>query len=455
MKEVRKNTLQKAISIYLLCSLMFFLVLYMFSGEFERKNVNVEVILSFCIIGIQSMVLIVCDKKKFSINKTFAFFTFFFFFIAPLMQYLTECYMWNYIIEEDVMLKGNWLLILFNFVYFITWKVHKTPNRKKIVLRNFADESLVIFTFISFGVGVVIIGFPDILYRETNSIGEVNAVTTIIDKFIRFVPVYALTIYMIKYDFKFKLKQGITFGIMTICILLLNFPTALTRYYIGVVYIGLILHYMKKRMSKRTFDYGMIVLFMILFPIFQIFKWYSFKDFFTGNFYFRDFSEVYNNADFDGYSMFLRILKYVESNSLTYGNQLLSVIFFLIPRAIWKSKPLPTGQMVAESQRAHFTNLSAPYIGEGYINFGIIGVILFATIFAIIAKELDTDYWRQKNEELSLINICYPYCIGFTIFLLRGSLQPVIVYMFSIFLPIILCAILYSVKDEKISVVKK
>ena len=81
---------------------------------------------------------------------------------------------------------------------------------------------------------------------------------------------------------------------------------------------------------------------------------------------------IFNNVDFDAYSLFARTIEYVQQASITFGKQLLGTIFFIIPRALWQGKPEHSGVIVSAAQGQEFTNLSCPIMAEGYINFGFL-----------------------------------------------------------------------------------
>ena len=148
--------------------------------------------------------------------------------------------------------------------------------------------------------------------------------------------------------------------------------------------------------------------------------------------------------------MLARVLMYVDEIGLTYGRQILSTLFFFIPRRVWASKPIVTGAMVSGAQNANFTNLSAPLISEGYIDFGIVGIVVFSVLLAYALKKIDKYYWLVKDSEcLDIIEIVYPFLIGFLIFMLRGALQPVVIFMFTFYLYSVLLYFLFNRKYEE------
>ena len=86
----------------------------------------------------------------------------------------------------------------------------------------------------------------------------------------------------------------------------------------------------EKKLKDRPFDFIIIVIFIIVFTVFQLFKWYGLDILSNEDVIIGQLSSIYNNADFDAYSMFARTIIYVKENGFNFGSQLLSIIFFII-----------------------------------------------------------------------------------------------------------------------------
>lgn len=410
-----------------------------------KIDLNFGVMITFLINFIIIVINIMVDKRKYSLNKTFWYFSLFFMFLAPLLQYLSDYNMWDYSISNGQYTKNNMWLTVWFLVYDIINKVIKikTKEQKKVNLIQIKKAIvyvLLVLSVISLIIGIYLIGFKNLFFRDENNVdlgaGNIN---TIVINLIRSIPVYSL-LYSIYY-YK-KNRKGILYIVLlSIITILLNYPASVTRYWIGAVYIGILITLIGNHMSDKMFDIIMIVVFALIFPIFQMFKWYSMTDLLNGNFYIKNLISVYNNPDFDAYSMLARTFKYVDTYSITYGKQLFSSVFFFVPRSIWEAKAVPSGQLVAEAQGQLFTNLSSPLIAEGYINFGYFGIILYAILISLLIKYLDNKYWNSKNGEIRIIDFIYPFTIGFLIFLLRGAFHPAIVYISTFFLSLVICNI--------------
>jgi hypothetical protein len=65
-----------------------------------------------------------------------------------------------------------------------------------------------------------------------------------------------------------------------------------------------------------------------------------------------------------------------------------------VPRKIWENKPISSGEFIGNylrdtyGNKYSFTNLSNPYVSEGYLNFGILGVIMFAIFLAFFMSRM-------------------------------------------------------------------
>lgn len=424
---------------YTFMVLILIIVLVFILNSNIKNDVDSLVIVTFILNGSICIISLLKDKYNFSLNKTFWYFNLFFFFLAPLMQYLTNCVLWEFKLNDEDYLNSNLIILLWYIVYnisFYTIKVNKKSNSEVININNTGLHKLLLFTIIAFFIMIALIGFKNLFIKKYNNLDfGIEFLNTIITNFLRSIPVFFCA-YSIYYYRKYKKNLCYLF-ISFVLLFIINFPISITRYWIGAIYIGIFLTLFKKYIKYKRFDYIMIFIFLIAFPFFQIFKWYSLSDVFSENISIDIFSNAYNNVDFDAHNMLARALRYVADADIVYGKNIFSTLLFFIPRAIWNDKAIPTGEMIASYQNQSFTNLSCPLVAEGYVNFGIIGVILYAIIFARIVKIIDQMYWQEKCE-ICFIDMYYPFLIGFFIFLLRGSFHPVVVYMITFYLFLIM-----------------
>jgi hypothetical protein len=94
-----------------------------------------------------------------------------------------------------------------------------------------------------------------------------------------------------------------------------------------------------------------------------------------------------------------------------------------VPRFIWQEKSIGSGSFLAFEAGYDYVAGALPFIGEGYINFGIIGSFLFMFLLGIILSNLDRVAWKQKKlNKDSLFLYYYYFLFGLVFFLLRGDL---------------------------------
>jgi hypothetical protein len=76
-----------------------------------------------------------------------------------------------------------------------------------------------------------------------------------------------------------------------------------------------------------------------------------------------------------------------------------------------------------------FTNISCPLVAEGYINFGVLGIILSAVVFAYVVANFDVKFYRYSK--LTFVKLFYPVFLGLVFFVLRGDLMSSFAYSVS------------------------
>lgn len=444
--------------------LILFIAFNIVNIDVKIEKIDFGIIFTFIIIAIICLSQIILDKQKFSLNKVLWYFNLFFLFISPMIQYLTNYSPWRYKLKEEDMLECNILIIFVFLIYIIFYKfffkVKKEENvesRGVFLYNNNKLYQTIIFTLsiICFLILLLNIGFSGFFNRGSNytDIVESSALNSVITCFCRSFPVYAFTIlFYLNKKYKGNVNRLYLYSSF-ILLIISNFPTSITRFWMGAIYIGILLIMYSKKINRRTFDVIFCLTFLVLFPIFATFKRTSLEEFSFSNINRLGIVEAYNSTDYDAYSIIVRSIEYIKDNGNCYGKQIIGTLFFFIPRSIWKTKPIASGALIAESQGQWYTNISCPYIAEGIINFGIIGAFLFTIILCYFIKKMDTKYWKLQVEEQSnkiyYIQLYYPYFIGFMIFLLRGALHHAIVYISGFCLPIIVISLIKNILNKK------
>lgn len=382
------------------------------------------------------------------------YFIFIFMFLSPLAQLLAEYSPWNYLLSDSLMIRANWIIILWSAVYSISYSNKKRfvigRNKNSLVHYSFVSlkgSTQFLLTGLSFGCLIIMIGLvgPRNLLIRGSSVLTGSTFSIMFNYLFRSVPAISCGMLII------GRKKGISVSrlnvlLLFIITLFLNSPFALSRYWVGVIYIGLALCSLPENaLAGRKFDLFVMIGLVILFPLFYLFKNNTFLEVLQMR-NIINLTDTYTSVDFDAYSMLGRIIQFTDTNGFQLGKQLRSVIFFFVPRSIWNIKGTPTGSLVAGAQGSSYTNVSAPLMGEGYIDFGIIGVIVFALVVAYIFKRLDTVYWEEvKLQGLTYVQIIEPFMMGFVLFVMRGALQPSFLRMMGFFLFLILYSIINKI----------
>lgn len=405
-------------------SFVYFLVLSS-TGKFENESIYLSnsMIVLYAIIN-----LLVNENRSYSCRKMFYLFIFFFMGIAPIMQYKngTEA-VGGYKITETTYLITNFLiifaLVVFDISYFISYKkikYHNFGNKYflnsktntepsilglSIILISLACTFLVIYLNKSTPLLLVLRGLSDFQQEETKYLGPIFGVL------IKPLPILCCITYLCIGKKKYLKIILIIFALIS------NFPTSLSRLRLAAYYMPIIIILFPKLRYKNRFIYLFIIGFLLIFPFMNNFRTWGESDFKWYNLGF----DMFCNMNYDSYQSFAFI---VQNDEITNGKQLLSTIFFWIPRIFWEDKPYFTGIYMADKYNLWFSQIAINYFGEGYVNFGLLGVFLFAIILGWITAKFDKGYWFYgKGSIHSLFAPFYLIFMGMYFFFMRGDLM--------------------------------
>ena len=456
---------KKFISNSILIIILLIVIVYIFK-DIDWKGKSAGLVLGFLVIGMISIYNIVKDARIISMNKSYWCFQLIFMCIAPLCQYLSEYYPWDVHLDKSDVEIALCLTILWNCMYMLFYcrskmhiKIGRFDNKMQNYLtriRNYSDFSLLVvfaFTVFAFANLVAMVGFSNLFFRSENTLYIGNStISFVIRQFLTALPAMTcvLFVFVNKQKNSFILKVGILIALFfSVCS---NFPTSTTRYWMGTIFIGIAYSLFIYRKKSRIVDYGIIFGLLVVFPFFYAFKFETMTivDLLEGNINFSQITESFNTVDFDAFSLVVRAVRYVHENGITWGQQLINIIFFFVPRSIWTSKPIVTNVLIASSQKQSFTNVSCPLVSEGYVNFGLVGVMIYCFFYAKVNRYLDDVFWIESQDNiLNIINIIYPFLTVITIYINRGPLQPSFIQTVSLCLPLIFITFFEKIKFNK------
>lgn len=384
------------------------------------------------------------DQEPYSLYKTFFLFSLFFFGIAPLLQSYNNTMIWyTRPLNETEYFYTNILIILILLFYQITYitfrklKINNTEQRiiDKLIISNLSitkkkKSLLLIVSFFSFFVifkhyhyliiPMLVRGGEVVSSLTNNFDGEGMSSTSwlIVSNFIR--PLAMMCLY---YYFMYTNTSKEWTVLFLSLAVITNFPTGLSRYAAAAMYIPLLLLKAPIMRKKNVFSLTLISGLLLVFPFLSKFRTLSENSQLQLKF---DLN-MFTSGDFDSYQNFAIV---ISNNIITYGNQLLGVLFFWIPRSVWPSKPIGSGAFLAEKSNFFFSNVSANYFAEGYINFGFFGIFIFTILLAYITSKMDKIYWEHvlESKQKSFFSIFYLISIGMLFFILRGDLLSSFAY---------------------------
>lgn len=227
-------------------------------------------------------------------------------------------------------------------------------------------------------------------------------------------------------------RSALVFWILFVLVILANPPTGMARWQAAMLYGAIGITGLPALFGRRLFlCFAQFLGLFVLFPLLDTFRR------FTEDVKFKLNSDWILIGHLDSAQNIARV---VEIDLVTYGNQLLGAIFFFVPRNFWPNKPVGSGHYVSGLTDLTFSNISMHFFGEGYINFGFFGILVFACSLGAIFGALDRRAWCGICENRFLVSI-YPFLLGWVFFLVRGDFTSSFSYMVGT-----LCSVLFVFK---------
>jgi len=397
--------------------------------------------ISSVIIQFIAIFNIFSNKEPYSLFKIFFIFTLFFFGIAPLFQFYNNTQIWySRPLAESEYFFTNILIIFIITLYLVMYRyfrflrkhkrekinviypLSRNANKKKILLIALSSLSFLL-TFYSNGFNIVpmLIRGGDLVQSSVqssnNSDGQIQWL--ILANFVRPIAMMSFLYYVVN---SIKIKIDFVFLLLLCLAIITCFPSSLSRYAVAGFYIPFCLVLFKYMRRINVFSISLILGLLVVFPFLSLFRNYSKET----ELKFSNTFDMFLTGDFDSYQNFALILSH---DLITNGNQILGVVFFWVPRTLWNGKPIGSGAFIGEKLHFFFTNVSANYFAEGYLNFGFLGIFLFLLALAFFTAKIDSIYWNNNYESKnSYFKIIYMTILGLLFFILRGDLLSSFAY---------------------------
>ncbi|WP_168098971.1 O-antigen polymerase [Thermotoga sp. RQ7] len=373
-------------------------------------------------------------------NATILGFFYSFFWLAPYIQLTNRRFPNTMPFDDELIILTNLVITLFIFAYCFTRFLLKDYRIVPFSSHHLNIEPSTIFLKAIFLISILIsfLLLPMVIKLFVNRewLIEKQSLSLIVRNFLFSIPTFPI-FYLSTYKSYFARKLGaIKYNMLLIIsiFMLLLFANPITgkRNLIGPIYLSVLFLWLR---SKKWLLHSFFIIVIVLTVLFPLTKSFTHSSLTIGSFskaFLR--MESYNiykelqGLDFDAWSMLMAGIDYIRKYEITYGRQILGVLLFWIPRSQWTNKPVGSGHLVAEKllmkqYAMWFTNLSFPLPAEGLINFGLIGVIMFAIFLGVVSRYLDT----LQNTEGYLRTLSI-FTAFYLIYVLRGDLMSSFAY---------------------------
>ena len=403
---------------------------FIFSSEMKYNLVG----LTFAILMAQSLLFLgSAFKNKVNLTVVYFVFTLLFLNIIPWLHYSKGYYIWrSSLIPDSVYLNVNAQIFLANTLIFFVYSYNskRIQNEYKLTVceknKTVSALTLIALSCLSFSLLYYLNGFSitQLLFRgvvdeyKTVVVGS-SSLLLFLGMVSRLTPVFCFFYAATQISGRVATKY-LLFLIMVLSV----FPTGVARYMVAFVYIPLVLIYIPIIRNSAVFAATLIFSILFIFPFLDQFRYFSGFD----NLNILPSVEFFYAAHFDAYENFASA---VEGGFVTYGYQLLGSLFFFVPRVFWPSKPVGSGYEMAERNGYLFNNISMPFLGEGYVNFGVAGVLIFSFLIGYFMAKTDSRFTAKNDAttKLNYFSAIYYFLIGALFFLLRGDLLSSFAYI--------------------------
>ena len=400
---------------------------------------------SFFLLALQLVFFIsIYASHAVSLVLVYFIFSFIFFSIVPWLHYSSGILLWRtFPLRDQIYFELNFLIFTANSIVFIISRLNiksSLPAHLKKNTISLSTRPACLFLLIISGVGFFTtlalnnFSISNLLFRGMvdsvrNNSFESSALQLFMSLSARMLTFFAFVYAFTQVKSAFLLKAT-----LFILLLIAIFPTGVARFMVGMVYIPLMLIFFPRFRDGGLFSFLLIFSLIIFFPFLEQFRYFSGIE----NISLIPSIEFFYAAHFDAYE---NMATAIEVEFITYGRQLLGVLLFYVPRTYWETKPVGSGSEMANSIGYSFDNISMPFLGEGYVNLGFIGSVIFTVLLAYAMSIIDNRFTNKIRlvESVDFSTAFYFYLIGGLFFVMRGDLLSSTAFLSSgIFVAILL-----------------
>ncbi|WP_153638089.1 O-antigen polysaccharide polymerase Wzy [Prolixibacter sp. NT017] len=364
-------------------------------------------------------------KTPFSLFQIFHLFFFIFFCIAPIAQFHHGTIMWkrtNIFTLSDYTIAILYIIliiVIFNISYIISYKIIKIKQSTEHKFSKLSTKHEFILISVSLISFFIVLAWNDfnyfsVLFRGGVFATKINIESTSLVLIIRFF-IRPIGIFLFLLAKQRGVKHNISLFVLGFIAIITAPPTGMPRFAAACLYLPIVLTFFPFFQRKNRIVILLLFGLLFIFPLLNNFRHFSGNQNIS---IFANFDTMFLSGDFDAFQNFMYVVKY---NIITFGHQLAGVLLFWVPRSIWPSKPIGSGFYIADLLNLQFNNISMPFFGEAYINFGFLGLIIFASTIGYTLAYVDK-YYTNNYKKNNLFNIFYFVLFGLLFYMQRGDL---------------------------------
>jgi len=407
----------------------------------------------FPLLGITLLsILLEARTRPFSLHLVHLLALFVFMELAPLLQFLSDTFPRYNLVQigaADVLI-ANIILMLWLGFYLLGYRfgcvLAKHVQLTKVT--GILCQPLNPYRVKTGGV-IAFIALAYLAYRGLGGVFTRKAYGEIVDPsntvdfllttvFVRAIPLLALAALLLLILDARKERRFGTILLLLGCaggIFWFDNPLAAARYWTATMLVGLVAIGLLRHMKGAGLFIAAMIVGIVMLPVLNIGRndVELFSNLTEAATAIEPVYYLSTSGDFDAYSNLVLINSYVEDHGIAWGRQLLGVFLFWIPREFWQGKPIGTAAQVAEDVGGGAnTNIAAPLQAEAMMNFGWIGIPLFAGVFGMMLGYLDAMYYSRRVDRGQatprVIDLIYVFWLGLMFFITRGDLMSSFAY---------------------------
>ncbi len=137
-----------------------------------------------------------------------------------------------------------------------------------------------------------------------------------------------------------------------------------------------------------------------------------------------------HKGDYDVFQQTINSVVYVDRYGISYGHNLLSAVFFWVPRSLWPGKSGGTSVDVDYPLGYAYYNLSVPLWMEAYVAAGWLGVLAILGWYGYASARGEAAYMNSLKEwgSARMTGLLVPFWGGYQFFIMRGDLMNVFAF---------------------------